>query len=588
MQLEAYIRLHQHKVPYIATPIAGGDVDGQCTISQKYMTHLSEEWRPSKRVHIRLVTKEVGRLLETYKDSVELLEVCTCAYVAHKRAWENANILHRDVSVGNIMIDSETGEGFLNDWDLCKYREDMAVNRAASEPSGVSGTWAFKSALALRYPRKPPELADDLESFIHVITFFGYRFHHHELSSEPTDDTEDACVTANANNPELMGLISVFFYHQKKVCNGYYKGGGLKYHFILSGKPPVAFEPLKNGQRSLIETFLFRAYKLLQEHYWSLDESEYEEYAVQEGDCAALDEVDIPLPGGAPPRVSGMLEPPTGPYKMLWGDLASDIKENNGAFWTESLLQKPTCPFDDPQPVLGDHKKLGMLFLRFAVDERGNSVDLDSFRNDKRFDQFLSWKMICYLNRKGKTGQWKGNSSEEESKLKRKRDLEDTGDDDEAATPAKRHATIRTDGPITRALEKAEKEAAQAKVVAQQQSALPRLPTAQRQAASRRATTDAKTAPTRKSADSRPKKEADDSLKTSSKAKKAAKSQRTKAAVKTSASRKAQAMRKPSDPRRPATLTTGAAKKATVTASKTKAVSPPAPTRRSERLARKT
>lgn len=57
---------------------------------------------------------------------------------AHKRAWENANILHRDVSVGNIMINCETGKGFLNDWDLCKYREDMVVKRPASEPSGIS------------------------------------------------------------------------------------------------------------------------------------------------------------------------------------------------------------------------------------------------------------------------------------------------------------------------------------------------------------------------------------------------------------------------------------------------------------------
>ena len=42
-------------------------------------------------------------------------------------AWENAKILHNDVSAGNIMIDVETGEGFLNDWDLCKYKEDMGT-----------------------------------------------------------------------------------------------------------------------------------------------------------------------------------------------------------------------------------------------------------------------------------------------------------------------------------------------------------------------------------------------------------------------------------------------------------------------------
>ena len=37
---------------------------------------------------------------------------------AHTRAFEDANILHRDVSPGNI-VDGPDG-GYLIDWDLCK------------------------------------------------------------------------------------------------------------------------------------------------------------------------------------------------------------------------------------------------------------------------------------------------------------------------------------------------------------------------------------------------------------------------------------------------------------------------------------
>lgn len=53
---------------------------------------------------------------------------------AHREAWEKAGILHRDVSVGNILIDvdpdvSDAGEstptGFLNDWDMCKYKDEI-------------------------------------------------------------------------------------------------------------------------------------------------------------------------------------------------------------------------------------------------------------------------------------------------------------------------------------------------------------------------------------------------------------------------------------------------------------------------------
>ena len=29
-------------------------------------------------------------------------------------------VLHRDVSYTNILIDVATGEGFMNDWDMCK------------------------------------------------------------------------------------------------------------------------------------------------------------------------------------------------------------------------------------------------------------------------------------------------------------------------------------------------------------------------------------------------------------------------------------------------------------------------------------
>lgn len=48
---------------------------------------------------------------------------------AHGGAWA-AGILHHDISIGNIMIDVEESNatewcGFLTDWDLCKYKEDL-------------------------------------------------------------------------------------------------------------------------------------------------------------------------------------------------------------------------------------------------------------------------------------------------------------------------------------------------------------------------------------------------------------------------------------------------------------------------------
>ena len=52
----------------------------------------------------------------------------------HKDAWEKAKILHRDISANNILIDIEspidTPHGFLNDWDMSEYVEDMGKSAA--------------------------------------------------------------------------------------------------------------------------------------------------------------------------------------------------------------------------------------------------------------------------------------------------------------------------------------------------------------------------------------------------------------------------------------------------------------------------
>jgi RIO-like serine/threonine protein kinase len=51
-------------------------------------------------------------------------KLITAIYTAHKLAWEKAGILHRDISVGNILI-TKDGHGLLIDWDLCKHQENL-------------------------------------------------------------------------------------------------------------------------------------------------------------------------------------------------------------------------------------------------------------------------------------------------------------------------------------------------------------------------------------------------------------------------------------------------------------------------------
>lgn len=63
-------------------------------------------------------------------------------FLGHSEAWEHAEVLHRDLSPGNIMIDVESPKGslsgFLTDWDMCKYKIDLVTNVPAMPGRSVS------------------------------------------------------------------------------------------------------------------------------------------------------------------------------------------------------------------------------------------------------------------------------------------------------------------------------------------------------------------------------------------------------------------------------------------------------------------
>ncbi|KAL4244005.1 hypothetical protein ABKN59_010675, partial [Abortiporus biennis] len=189
-ELEVYKRLREgiKSVPYSQANLAiaegGGDVVDSHKRVQETVTDsfLNKKWAKVHRKflsqkHYRFLIRQVGTPLEKYKNSSRSL----CSHVldamnGHGLAWEEAGVLHRDVSPENILIDEDPEDGnrnspqsFLHDWDLCKYKEEL--NDGAAQ--GIrSGTWPFVSALLLYYPNKQHDLADDLESFVHVIYWF--------------------------------------------------------------------------------------------------------------------------------------------------------------------------------------------------------------------------------------------------------------------------------------------------------------------------------------------------------------------------------------------------------------------------------
>ncbi|PCH36439.1 hypothetical protein WOLCODRAFT_166925 [Wolfiporia cocos MD-104 SS10] len=220
---DIYLHLWKHDVHHIATPLSGGDVcddSVQTTRSQECNAGLQ------KRIHYRLIILEVGQPLKDYEEAVYLVKFLQQAVEAHGEAWTKAGILHRDVSVDNIVFDPDPpkdDEGnkihraFLIYWDLCKYRKEL---ESGPTQATRSGTWQFMSAALLRYPSKRHDVSDDLESFIHIIYWLALRFHDHDL-----------------NSVQLESRIHNTF-DERWDDNGRDIGGTYKLDLMKSGSPP--------------------------------------------------------------------------------------------------------------------------------------------------------------------------------------------------------------------------------------------------------------------------------------------------------------------------------------------------------------
>ncbi|KAL4252369.1 hypothetical protein ABKN59_004888 [Abortiporus biennis] len=377
-ELDTYYRLKTRiKGPTTGLAMAdgGGDVFNskgqvQTTSTDRYLRKgSSKKYLP--QVHYRFSTRRVGTPLEKYKGSSRNL----CTYVAqamdgHGRAWVDAEVIHRDVSPENILIDEDpeggsrdTPEGFIHDWDLCKYKEELNAGPAQSVRSG---TWPFVSALLLYYPGKQHELSDDLESFIHVIHWFCLRFHRHNL----TDKFAGIAST----------LSGVYFACTK--ANGYDVGGDLKIELMKTGQ--LCFTPHPTVNQGL-QLLLEELSNLCKQHYASID-------------FAPLDQLRAETLGYELPSVEDKLQPsqknpkPVVSHLSRWGKIdfgsrkktaspstviPSENSNKTDAIKPPNKPLKPISPFTNHNAIIATFYGL---------------LDDDDFwpTNDKIHDQFSS------------------------------------------------------------------------------------------------------------------------------------------------------------------------------------------------------
>ncbi|KAJ2808818.1 hypothetical protein H4R20_000599 [Coemansia guatemalensis] len=123
------------------------------------------------RVHKRVATSPVGKPLNKLKSVYELIIVMADAMRCHGAIVDECGILHRDISMNNILFTEENGKvkGLLFDFD-CAFDLTSPDNIPRTERNG---TQPFMSIGNLEGSSVPQTALDDWESVIYILCWYG-------------------------------------------------------------------------------------------------------------------------------------------------------------------------------------------------------------------------------------------------------------------------------------------------------------------------------------------------------------------------------------------------------------------------------
>ncbi|KAJ3549037.1 hypothetical protein NMY22_g1036 [Coprinellus aureogranulatus] len=149
-----------------------------CAQTSEYHPQIQEEGT-SNRIKLRIVTKKYGPPIWYFRSRLQLLQAFRDALAGH-RVLLDREILHRDVSLPNILLGSDTegSRGVLIDLDLAVRTDGLYFSSIPPNP-GV-GTRLYQSISVLNSlestPRPKQEYLDDLESFFYVLSHIMFAF----------------------------------------------------------------------------------------------------------------------------------------------------------------------------------------------------------------------------------------------------------------------------------------------------------------------------------------------------------------------------------------------------------------------------
>ncbi|KAJ3006457.1 hypothetical protein NUW54_g3930 [Trametes sanguinea] len=138
----------------------------------------------SRRRHYRLVLGTVGYSIKMLRGTEELLHSTFDVFLAMKDAFEKGSRLHRDLSLGNIILvkdsDRPIRRGYLIDWDA----SDAVDETGKALHEGRAGTWLFMSIRVLdeREVNSKHTFPDDMESLLYVVFYCALCYLPHSLS----------------------------------------------------------------------------------------------------------------------------------------------------------------------------------------------------------------------------------------------------------------------------------------------------------------------------------------------------------------------------------------------------------------------
>ncbi|WVO14629.1 hypothetical protein L204_102266 [Cryptococcus depauperatus] len=135
----------------------------------------------SNRVHRRIILCDYGKPIYEASSRVALLAAMERCIAGHESLLQ-ADFLHRDISINNLMIDEDNDNAFLIDLDLA-----IKVSRiSASGAKGVTGTRAFMAiGILLGHEHS---FMHDLESFFWVLFWICI---HHDGPGKPVSSKYD-------------------------------------------------------------------------------------------------------------------------------------------------------------------------------------------------------------------------------------------------------------------------------------------------------------------------------------------------------------------------------------------------------------